>query len=500
MSEKTKEPSIKKNFIMNAVLSMSGFIFPIITFPYISRVLKPEGTGTIKFAASIIAYFIMFSELGIPTYGIRACAKVRDDKEKLSRTVHELLVINLVTCLISYLVLALCLIFIPRLKEDRTLIIILSATVLLNAIGIEYLYKALEKYTYITVRSLGFKIIAVILMFILVTSKDDILIYGALTIFAASFSSVLNFINSRKIIKLTGGGEYNYKKHLKPVFIFFAMTCATTIYLNLDGVMLGFMASDADLGYYDAAIKFKMIMVSVVTSLGAVLLPRTSYYIENGELDEFRRLATKALAVVFIMAVPLMVFFIIFAKESILFISGYDYINAVPAMQVLMPTVLLIGLSNLIGIQILVPNGKEKLVLYSEIAGAVVDIVLNAMLIPHFKATGAAIGTLVAELVVLIVQLYFINKEKNIIIIGKTFKKVSYYKIIIAVVISVLASVWIKFTKINWLESKIMAHYFLILIISGLCFFGAYALVLLIERESNTKELFDRFIYRLKRK
>ena len=283
-----KQKSIKVNFIMNAILSISGFIFPFITFPYISRILLPEGTGRVNFATSLINYFVMLAMLGIPTYGIRACAQVRDDKEKLTRTAHELLFINLIMSLVSYALLAAALLFVPRLFEDRLLYIIVSSTILFTAIGMEWLFKALEQYTYITVRSLVFKAIAVVAMFLLVHQKSDYVIYGGISIFAASASNILNFIHARKYIIMHPIGNYNLKKHLKPVLVFFAMACATTIYTNLDNVMLGFMKGDVDVGYYNAAVKIKLILVAIVTSLGNVLLPRVSYYIQHGQMSEFK--------------------------------------------------------------------------------------------------------------------------------------------------------------------------------------------------------------------
>ena len=197
-----KEKSIKLNFIMNIILTMSSFIFPVITFPYVSRILLPEGTGKVAFATSLISYFSMFAQLGIPTYGIRACAKVRDNRNELSKTVHELLIVNLGMCVISYVALFMALRYVPRLAEDKSLYVIMSFTIVLTSIGMEWLYKALEQYTYITCRSVIFKFIALIAMFLLVHEKSDYIIYGGITIFASSASSVLNLINAHKYIDL----------------------------------------------------------------------------------------------------------------------------------------------------------------------------------------------------------------------------------------------------------------------------------------------------------
>ena len=324
-----KQKSLKLNFIMNALLTMSSFIFPLITFPYVSRVLGPTGTGQVNFATSLITYFSMFAQLGIPTYGIKVCAQVRDDHEKLTRTTQELLIINLVMTVISYVAFIIALFAVPKLASDKMLYVVTSSTILLTTIGMEWLYKALEQYTYITIRSIIFKFIGLIAMFMLVRSKNDYIMYAGITVFAASASFILNLLNAHKYIGLKPVGHYNFKRHFKPVAIFFAMSCATTIYTNLDSVMLGFMATNADVGYYGAAVKIKNILVSIVTSLGTVLLPRAAYYIEHQQMDEFKKLSRKALNFVFIIASPMMIYFILFAKQGIFFLSGDAFAPAV---------------------------------------------------------------------------------------------------------------------------------------------------------------------------
>lgn len=472
-----KKKSLKLNFIMNAILTMSQFIFPLITFPYVSRVLLPAGTGKVSFATSVVSYFLMFAQLGIPTYGIRICAKVRDNREELTRVAQELLFINLVTCVLSYIVLFFALIFIDRLQDNRTLYIIISLNIVLNAIGMEWLYKALEQYTYITIRSLVFKIISVVTMFLLVHEQSDYVIYGGITIFAGSASNVFNFINVHKYIDLKPIGNYNLKRHLKPILIFFAMSCATTIYTHLDTVMLGFMAADDDVGYYNAAVRIKSILVSIVTSLGTVLLPRASYYVEHGQIAEFRRITNKALSFVFLVATPLMLYFMVFAKEGIYFLSGKAYTGSIIPMQLIMPTLLLIGITNILGIQILVPLGREKTVLHSEIAGAVVDVIINALLIPKFRSAGAAIGTLVAEFIVLVYQYFTLKDEVN-----GAFQSIHYFRIICALLLASGASLW---TKMLGLRS------FLTLIFSAILFFGVYSGFLLLKKEELAVEIFN---------
>ena len=472
--------SLKLNFVMNAILTMSSFIFPLISFPYVSRILLPEGTGKVSFATSLIAYFTMFAQLGIPTYGVRACARVRDDRKELTRTAQELLIINLVMTVLSHTALILALVFVPRLRQERSLYLLVSLSMLFTTIGMEWLYKALEQYTYITVRSIVFKLVALLSMFALIHSKEDYVIYGGITIFASSASGIFNFFHARRFISLRPVGGYHFKPHLKAVAVFFAMACASTVYTNLDTVMLGFMTSDETVGYYNAAVRIKSILVSIVTSLGAVLLPRASYYVEHGQMDEFRKITRKALNFVFLAAVPMMLYFILFAKEGIFLLSGENYAGSVIPMQWIMPTLLFIGLSNVLGIQILVPLGRERVVLWSIVAGAVVDVVLNIVLIPAFGATGAAAATSAAELVVLAVQFVVLGKEA-----GTAFSAVSYFKLLAALAAGVCLSVWV---------SNLGLGSFVTLLISAVLFFGGYLLVLLLTKETLVCELLRQFL------
>lgn len=478
--------SLKFNFIMNAILTMSQFIFPLITFPYISRILLPEGTGKVSFATSVITYFAMFAQLGIPTYGIRACAQVRDDQEKLTRTTQEIFIINMVMTVLAYAVFFVGLFTVPRLRQDKTLFLIVSTTLLFNAIGMEWLYKALEQYTYITVRSIIFKFIALIAMFALIHEKSDYVIYGAISIFAASASNVFNFVYAHKYVGMRPVGEYDFKRHFKPIAVFFAMSCATTVYTNLDTVMLGFMKTDDDVGYYNAAVKIKGILVSIVTSLGTVLLPRASYYVEHDMKEAFRRITNKAITFVFLIATPLMVYFMLFAKEGIFFLSGDAYEGSIVPMQIIMPTLLFIGLSNIMGIQILVPLGKEKVVLYSEIAGAVVDLIINWILIPSMASAGAAIGTLVAEAVVTVWQYVALRDT-----VTEAYKQVHYVPIVLGIALGSFASLWTK--MLGW-------HEFFTLAVSAVIFFAVYGIVLLVAKEPLTIEIFNQVLNKFIRK
>lgn len=470
-----QQHSVFYNFIMNIILTMSSFIFPFITFPYVSRILLPVGTGKVSFAASVVNYFLLLAQLGIPTYGIRACARVRDDDEKLSKTVQEILLFSALMCIVAYVLFFVALFCVPRFQSERKLLIVTGASILFTTLGVEWLFKALEMYSYITWRSIIFKCIGLIAMFLLVHEQDDYIIYGGISIFASSASNVLNFIYLHKLVDLKKRFNLNLKPHIKPILVFFAMSCATTIYLNMDTTMLGFMKSDADVGYYNAAVKIKNMLVSIVTSLGAVLLPRVTVYLEKNETDKFEALSKKAIRFVLFASLPMLTYFIVFARQGVLLLSGEEYVNSIFPMQIMMPTLLFIGLTNIMGIQILVPMGHERKVLESTIFGAVIDLVLNFMLIPRYSVVGAAIGTVTAELAVFIYQ-YFSSRD----LFSNLFKNINPWKYVLASLIATLGSAWILELKLG---------YFVSLLLSCMFFTVVYIICLFVFKETFVQEI-----------
>lgn len=472
---------------MNAILTVAGIIFPLITFPYISRVLLVEGSGKVAFATSVVTYFTMFASLGIPTYGVRACAIVRDNKEKLSKTVQELLIISGGTTLLTYIVFGISLFVIPEFAQERTLLLIVGLGIGLNTIGVQWLYNALEQYSYITTCSILFKVIGMILMFLLVKESSDYQIYGGVYVIASFGSYVLNFICLRKFVTFQKTGTYQFKQHLKHIMVFFAMSAGASIYLNLDVVMLRFLQSNEAVGHYNAGIKVKTVLVTCVTSLGTVLLPRLSYYIETADKKAFQLMVGKAFRFVFVAASAVTVYFSIFARESILLLSGEAFLPAVGPMMILMPTVLLIGLSNVTGIQILTPNGREREVMYSIWGGAILDFVLNLIVIPKFSANGAALSTLLAEGMVLLLQCWFLRD-----VLWSYIRQVQCWKIVIALAVASVMTIPVKI----WIDSGV----FVTLLVSAIVFFGGYAVVLLLLKEPFVSEILNSGIHAIVRK
>lgn len=472
---------------MNFIMSASSIVFPLVTFPYISRVLMAAGNGKVATASAVITYFNMFASLGIPTYGIRACAKVRDNKEKLSKTVQELLIINSVTMLLTLIVFVFTVICVPEFAAEKELYVINGIGMVLNMFAITWLYNALEQYAYITAVNMIVKIVSLVLMFGLVKKPEDYVLYGGITVFASSASYVFNFIYAARFITLKKSGTYDFRVHMKPILRFFAMSAATSVYTNLDVVMLRFMQGNTEVGYYNAAIKVKTILVTLITSLGTVLLPRLSYYIKKEKIDDFYRMIGKAVNFVVIAGLPLTIYFMLYAGESIQFLAGEGYGGAILPMVILMPTVLLIGISNITGIQILTPQNLEQQVLNSIVCGAVVDFLLNLILIPRMASSGAALATTIAELVVLIVQCVYLRK-----ILKDIVKGVSGGKIGVAMMLGIAAGIAVKlFLHLTGTGWSLELQAFLMLVVSACAFFGVYGVALLLMKEAFLMELIE---------
>lgn len=464
--------SVKFNFVMSMIMRISSYIFPLITLPYITRTLGAAANGKISFATSVITYFSMFAQLGIPSYGIRECARCRDDKEKLTKTVQELLIINSVSVACSYAALAVAMILVPKFHEEPTLLIIQSLTIILNMIGMDWLYQAIEQYQYITARNIGFKALSLVLMFLLIHNPQDYILYNAITVLSASGAYALNFINSRKILAhKTFREQYNFKQHLKPIFVFFSLSVAVSVYTSLDTVMLGFMSTDEEVAFYSLGTKIKMVLATTVSALGPVLLPRITYVLGEGEEDKFRSYIEKSLHFVLLMALPFTVYFTVMAQPVIQVLGGSEYLPATACMQIINFTIIPLGVGNIAASQILTPKRNEIYSMYATIYGAIIDFVLNWFLIPRFGAAGAAAATVVTEWVVAFVQLRHSWDD-----IKPAFKEIPYLKLLVSNVVS---------AGLLWLVNGFLPGWnaLVILIITAVIYFGVYGIVLLVMKD-----------------
>lgn len=396
--------SVKYNLLMNIILKISAVLFPLITFPYTARTLGNEAFGRVGFAISIVSYFSLVASLGIPSYAVRKCAQKRDNSNELAKTVKEILIINTVSLCITYAVFIIGLLFIPKLREDSTIMMINSLSIILQTFGVEWFYQAIEQYDYITGRNIIVKIVSILLLFVFVKSPEDIIPYSIVTIAGTVGSNILNILRLPKLVNLKPKYQLDIKQHIKPIFALFFYYAATTIYTNLDVVMLGFLTDNSAVGYYNASVKLKNVLVSVITALGAVALPRASYYLSNKEQDKFKNLIRTSLNLVLLLSLGFAAYFTIEAKPVMLLLAGEGYAKSIQSMMWITPSIVFIGIGSITAWQLLIPLGRDKCTLIGAIVGAIVDFGVNGFLIPRYGAAGASIGTLCAEICVVIVH------------------------------------------------------------------------------------------------
>lgn len=401
------EVSLKRNFVLNLLNTVTGLLFPLITFPYASRILLPSGIGQVQFFQSIIDYIALCTSLGIPLYAVREISKIRNDKTLTSKISAEILLLHAMLTFGGYLIVLILISSVGKIQVDIPLFMLLSATLIFNAIGVPWFYQAVEDFKYITIRTVAIRIISLFALFILVKTKEDLLYYGAITVFANVGSNVFNFIRLRKFIDFSCFDlkSLNPGRHLKPALQIFVLNLIVSIYINLDSVMLGFLKNEQAVGYYSASTRLTKTILGIVTSFGTVLLPRFSNMIGNGQINEFNVLANKAVSFVIALSLPLSIGLGFMATPIIHLFCGPNFDPSILTLQLIAPIILFIGLSGIVGMQILYPQGKERMVIIATAAGAIINFTLNYLLIPQYAQYGAAIATTCAEFLVIAIML-----------------------------------------------------------------------------------------------
>ena len=461
--------TLKFNFLMNMLLTVSNFLFPLLTFPYVSRVLTPIGTGKVAFASSLVSYFSIVAAFGIADYGVRAVAQVRDNKEKLSKVIHELFLINLFLMLVVLFLYFLCIYFVPSLRDEKALFFITSLNIVFTILGVEWVYKGTEQYFYIAIRSLFFKFIAFFLIFYYVRDYSDYTIYAFIIIFATVGSGLVNLYNLRNVVIIKVFKNYDFYKHIKAMAIFFVISIAVAVYVN-SSVLLGFFYGAENVGYYNAAYRIKDVMQSIITSLGAVLLPRLSYFIKNNMHDEFNSVLIKSMNFIFIISLPMVMFCILYAEPSVLLFAGNGYYEAILPLKILSIIILIASISNLTGIQMLIPLNKDKELCYSVIYGAISSFIFSPILVYYYGVLGAVVSVLISQVIVMASQIIALRNYFYML-----FSNIEYIKLSCGIIVSILISF-----SLPWFFE---GGQVLIFLVKTILFFSCYFLTLFLLRE-----------------
>lgn len=412
--------SIKTNYIYNLLYQLTAVLLPLITMPYVSRRLGAEGIGINALTNANTQYFILIGSLGISIYATKKIAIVRDDKRKLKTTFIEIFILQCIGCLISYGIFMLLLVVNNKYALYYSL---QGLFILASAIDISWYFLGVEEFKKASIRSFFVKVTSVVLIFIFVNDPGDLWKY----IFINSFTMLIGqFIMwlyvDKSVLKEKHYGKINVLRHLRPALIMFVPQIASQVYTVLDKTMLGFFASTVEVGYYDQSQKIIRLLLTVVTSLGTVMLPRIANLHGKGEKKEIQKYLVKSFSIISFLALPITFGIISISDKFIPMYFGNEYLPVVSLTNLSSWMVLIIGFGNVFGTQYLLAIGKNKEYTSSVILGAIINFILNLILIPHFLAKGAVIATLCAELLIATVQFYFARGIFNRVWIKETYK------------------------------------------------------------------------------
>lgn len=405
--------TIKKNFTYNLILTVSGYVFTFITFPYVSRVLGVENIGAVNFVDSIINYFILLSMMGVSIIGIREVAIYKNQKEELQNTFRDIFFTNGVITIICIFLLLSIMFMIPKFNSYKLLLTIGIIKLFFNFTLVEWFFTGIENFKFVTIRSIIIKFLYVISVLILVKRQEDIYLYYGLTSGMVVLNAIMNWSYLLKIINLKFKG-INLKKYTKSIFTLGAYMILTSFYTNFNIIYLGFIFGDKEVGYYTTASKLYSILLSVFTAFTGVMLPRMSTLISENKFDELKETINKSYSLLFLFCFPLLIWSSIFSPQIIELIAGKGYEGAIVPMRIIMPLMLIIGYAQILVIQVLMPLKKDRIILFNSLVGAIVGVILNFLIVNHLKSIGSAIVWLVCELVLVILSQYFITKIINI--------------------------------------------------------------------------------------
>ena len=472
--------SLTKNYIYNLIYQILVLILPLITTPYISRVLGAENIGIYSYTLSISAYFILFGSLGIALYGQREIAYNQENKKKYSIIFWEIILLRTITMIISLLVYYF--IFVKG-NQYQIYYKILMLELIGNCIDISWFFQGMEEFKKTVTRNMIIKLISVISIFTFVKSKNDLEIYFWIYVLSIAIGNGSLWLYLPKYLIKVDLKKIKLIRHVKPTLGLFVPQIAIQIYTVLDRTMIGTIISDkSEVGFYDQSQKIIKLLMTIITSLGTVMLPRIANTFASGEKEKINEYMKRSFNMVFLLAFPMIFGIISISKAFVPIFFGNGYNKVATLMNVISPIILLIGLSNVTGTQYLLPTKRQKEYTISVIIGAITNFIMNACLIWKFGAIGASVGTVIAEFTVTSVQLYFVRKDfdfKQIIKISKNYVISSIAMFIVCIIIG------------NVVKSNMTS-----IIIQVIFGFGIYGICLLALKDEFVNSIIKKVIHK----
>jgi O-antigen/teichoic acid export membrane protein len=394
-------PSLKKNYALNTLLTGINILFPLVVLAYAARVLGPDSMGSFYFAAGLAAYFLVLSGGAIPTYGVREIGKVRGDPEGLEKLAGELALLNVTLTLGAAFVYAVIVLVTPRFAVEADMFLLVGLMIPLQALSVDFVFQGLERYGNLAIRTILSKTVTIVLIVTFVRGPGDELAYAVIFSTGSLIGSLLGWVDLRKYVRLRFRG-LDVKRHLRPLLPLLGFFMIASIYVNFDSVLLGLMSEEYNVGIYNVGMKTARMAITMIASMGIVLVPRFAFFLGSNRREEHLALAKRAIE---------FLYFLAFAGSAVLFftapalvplIFGQQFAEAASTVRIAAPNILFVSLSGFLGMQILVPMGKESLLVWGTLAGGAASVVLGLLLIPHYQQAGSAIASVCAEFIVLL--------------------------------------------------------------------------------------------------
>jgi O-antigen/teichoic acid export membrane protein len=402
----------QKNIFYNVLLAVSQVLFPLLTFPYLARVLGPENIGLYNFSESYARYFALVAALGISVYGVREIAKKQEQPKALSNTFAELFLINFIaTCILS-VVYIFTIVYSTKLSSHANLFYWSFLFFFFQVFVLEWFFTGINQFKYIAIRFFFIRLVFIAAIFIFIKEANDYVKYMQLQVGLTVFLAIINFVYLFKFIDLKNIrlNELNITKHLKPLFLLFLTIFSISVYLHFDTVLLGILADNESVGYYSAPLKLVKIIIAVLAAITAAMFPKMVQFFEQGDLVQFEKMLSQSFELVMSIGIPTSILVYILAPEIIFILFGSSFELAIIPLQITAPLILIVSLSTIFGFQILSVHSKDSAILKSAVAGMLFSLIASFLLIPKFKQEGAAYIILCTELLVLSFFIYFSAK------------------------------------------------------------------------------------------
>lgn len=401
---------LKKNLIYNGLLTVSQYIFPILTFPYVTRVLGADGIGTANFALSIVDYAVLFANLGLLTVGVKEISSCNDDTDKRSNVFSQLVSLHIISTIVVVIIYLLCCFLFDSFIEVQSMLLIGLSRIVLNIMVVEWLYQGMQNFKYVTVRSIIVRTIYVISIFIFVKDNSDYDIYFASTIALYVVNGMINWRYSKNYVqfRFTFSGIPIYAKS---VITWGAINILLSFYTTFNVLYLGIECGNAAVGYYTTAIKLYAIFLSMFTAYNTVFIPYLNSMYAKGDEENFKKTLSTSFDIVSEVSLPIIFFCITLAPEIITIIAGNGFERSIYPFQIIIIQLLLVGLSQIMEMQILLTLGKNKEVFISTCISALLSVVIIVCCVPKFEEVASAYAVAIPHIIECILLMYFARKS-----------------------------------------------------------------------------------------